>query len=146
MLKNIRTDLIDPDTPDSERTKKDFHGNTWHLAFSDEFNTPGRSFYEGDDPYWTAVDIWYGVTRDLEWYDPDAVTTNDGVLELRFDAFQNHGLELQIWHVAKLESNVLQRRSSRSQHFTTGSRRHCRFLAGFLVNGQPGQTRLRCND
>ena len=103
ILKNIRTDLIDPDTPDSERTKKDFHGNTWHLAFSDEFNTPGRSFYEGDDPYWTAVDIWYGVTRDLEWYDPDAVTTNDGVLELRFDAFQNHGLNyrsgmLQSWN------------------------------------------------
>jgi beta-glucanase (GH16 family) len=62
------------------------------LVFSDEFNTPGRTFYPGDDPYWTAVDLWYGVTRDMEWYDPDAVITRDGVLELRFDAFQNHGL------------------------------------------------------
>lgn len=34
--------------------------------FSDEFNTPGRTFYPGDDPYFTAVDLWYGVTRDLE--------------------------------------------------------------------------------
>ena len=38
------------------------------------------------------MDMWYGVTQDLEWYDPDAVTTNNGVLELRFDAFQNHNL------------------------------------------------------
>ncbi|KAH0848729.1 Beta-glucan synthesis-associated protein KRE6 [Fonsecaea pedrosoi] len=103
LLKNIRTSLIDPDTPDSVKTKKDYHGNTWNLVFSDEFSKPGRTFYEGDDPYWTAVDIWYGVTRDLEWYDPDAATTNDGVLELRFDAFQNHGLNyrsgmLQSWN------------------------------------------------
>lgn len=99
----MRSTLIDPDTPASAKTKKDFHGKTWNLVFSDEFSQPGRTFYEGDDPYWTAVDIWYGVTRDLEWYDPDAATTNDGVLELRFDAFQNHGLNyrsgmLQSWN------------------------------------------------
>ena len=34
--------------------------------FSDEFNTDGRTFYEGDDPFFQAVDLWYGVTRDLE--------------------------------------------------------------------------------
>jgi len=34
--------------------------------FSDEFETDGRSFYPGDDPYFTAVDLWYGVTQDLE--------------------------------------------------------------------------------
>ena len=53
----------------------------------------------------TAVDIWYGVTQDLEWYDPDAATTNNGVSGAsKFDAFQNHGLELPIGNVAKLES------------------------------------------
>ena len=36
------------------------------LQFSDEFNTDGRTFYNGDDPYFEAVDIWYGVTKDLE--------------------------------------------------------------------------------
>lgn len=36
------------------------------LQFSDEFNTDGRTFYDGDDPYFQAVDIWYGVTQDLE--------------------------------------------------------------------------------
>ncbi|ERF76947.1 hypothetical protein EPUS_02659 [Endocarpon pusillum Z07020] len=103
LLKNVRQTLIDPDTPKSAMRKKDHHGNTWNLVFSDEFSKSGRTFFDGDDPYWEAMDIWYGVTQDLEWYDPDAVTTNNGVLELRFDAFQNHGLNyrsgmLQSWN------------------------------------------------
>ena len=36
------------------------------LVFSDEFNVEGRTFYPGDDPYWEAVDLWYGSTHDLE--------------------------------------------------------------------------------
>lgn len=31
--------------------------------FSDEFNKAGRTFKAGDDPYWEAVDLWYGVTQ-----------------------------------------------------------------------------------
>lgn len=34
--------------------------------FSDEFNAPGRTFYDGDDPFFQAVDLWYGVTMDKE--------------------------------------------------------------------------------
>lgn len=34
--------------------------------FSDEFNMPGRTFYEDDDPFFEAVDLWYGVTMDKE--------------------------------------------------------------------------------
>jgi hypothetical protein len=33
------------------------------LVFSDEFNTDGRSFYPGDDPYWEAADLHYWVSR-----------------------------------------------------------------------------------
>ena len=73
-------------------SKKAPDGSNLKLVFSDEFNQDGRTFYPGDDPFFTAVDLWYGVTQDLEWYDPDAVTTNGGVLELKFDAFQTHGL------------------------------------------------------
>jgi len=36
------------------------------MQFSDEFETDGRTFYDGDDPYFQGVDIWYGVTQDLE--------------------------------------------------------------------------------
>ncbi|KAM5445211.1 beta-glucan synthesis-associated protein [Microsporum audouinii] len=92
LLKNIRTGLIDPDTPKSAMTKKSADGKDMELVFSDEFKLDGRTFFQEDDPYLQAVDIWYGVTQDLEWYDPDAVTTKDGKLELRFDAFQNHYL------------------------------------------------------
>lgn len=38
------------------------------LVFSDEFNTDGRTFYSGDDPYWEAANMHYWSTNDLEWY------------------------------------------------------------------------------
>ena len=75
LMKNLRTGLIDPDTPADAKTRKDINGDTLKLVFSDEFNEPNRTFYEGDDPFWFAPDIWYGATQDLEWYDPDAVNT-----------------------------------------------------------------------
>lgn len=75
LLKNIRTGLIDPDTPSSAKTRKDVNGDTMNLVFSDEFNEQNRTFYPGDDPFWFAPDFWYGATMDLEWYDPDAVNT-----------------------------------------------------------------------
>ncbi|KAK2756771.1 hypothetical protein FQN54_005217 [Arachnomyces sp. PD_36] len=92
LLQNIRTGLIDPDTPDSAKSITAANGKEWELVFSDEFNQDDRSFYDGDDPFFQAVDIWYGVTQDLEWYDPDAVTTKGGVLEITFDEHTNHAL------------------------------------------------------
>ncbi|KAF7320569.1 GH16 domain-containing protein [Mycena chlorophos] len=66
------------------------------LVFSDEFEVEGRSFYPGDDPYWEAVDLHYWSTGDLEWYDPAAVTTRNGALELKLtkvdDITLNHNL------------------------------------------------------
>ncbi|KAF2017080.1 glycoside hydrolase family 16 protein [Aaosphaeria arxii CBS 175.79] len=94
-LKGLRTSLIDPDTPKEFRTRTSSDGTKQVLVFSDEFNKAGRTFYDGDDPYFQAVDIWYGATQDLEWYDPDAVITKDGVLELQFDNIRNHGLDFR---------------------------------------------------
>ncbi|KAI8941820.1 hypothetical protein NX059_003020 [Plenodomus lindquistii] len=94
-LVNMRHGLIDPDTPDKFKKKKGQFGDDYVLVFSDEFNENNRTFYEGDDPYFFAGDFWYGATRDLEWYDPDAVTTYDGTLELRLDKFKNHGVEFR---------------------------------------------------
>lgn len=62
--------LIDPDTPASAYTYTGADGMKYDLVFSDEFNVEGRTFYPGDDPYWTAVDLHYWPTQDLEWYDP----------------------------------------------------------------------------
>jgi hypothetical protein len=56
--------LIDLDTPRSAYTRSGYHdGKTYNLIFSDEFNTDGRSFYPGDDPYWEAIDLQYWAVR-----------------------------------------------------------------------------------
>ena len=39
--------LIDVDTPQSAHTRKGFDGFDYEIVFSDEFNTPGRTFYPG---------------------------------------------------------------------------------------------------
>lgn len=51
--------LIDADTPKSVLTRTGSDGNHYDLVFSDEFNTDGRTFYPGDDPYWEAADLYY---------------------------------------------------------------------------------------
>ena len=85
MLFGVR-ELVDKDTPDSAKVRTGFDGETYDLVFSDEFNTAGRTFWPGDDPYWEAMDFWYGVTQDLEWYDPQQVTTRDGALVITMDS------------------------------------------------------------
>jgi hypothetical protein len=55
--------LIDKDTPKDAHRKPSYRdGSDWQLVFSDEFNTDGRSFYRGDDPYWEAADLHYWVS------------------------------------------------------------------------------------
>ncbi|KAI0746638.1 beta-glucan synthesis-associated [Daedaleopsis nitida] len=100
-------ELIDSDTPADAKTRTGFDGENYELVFSDEFNKDGRTFYPGDDPYWEAVDLWYGSTADLEWYDPKNVYTKDGALQIVMesvtDLTENHGLQyrsgmLQSWN------------------------------------------------
>ncbi|KAG9122163.1 hypothetical protein FRC07_001588 [Ceratobasidium sp. 392] len=75
--------LIDKDTPTEAYTRKSIDdGSEWDLVFSDEFNTDGRTFYPGDDPYWEATDLHYWGTNNLEWYDPSALTTVGGSLKV----------------------------------------------------------------
>ncbi|KAJ8690649.1 hypothetical protein PTI98_012059 [Pleurotus ostreatus] len=82
--------LIDRDTPKEAYVKKSYTGEVeMELVFSDEFNTDGRTFYPGDDPYWEAVDLHYWGTNDLEWYDPSQATTGEGHLRLTLDKVEN---------------------------------------------------------
>lgn len=62
--------LIDLATPESVKSRTGADGKTYNLVFSDEFETEGRTFWPGDDPYWEAVNLNYWPTGDLEWYDP----------------------------------------------------------------------------
>ncbi|KAF9516003.1 glycoside hydrolase family 16 protein [Hydnum rufescens UP504] len=82
--------LVDPATPSEFLTRTGFDGQPYELVFSDEFETPGRSFYPGDDPFWEAVDLWYKSTQDLEWYDPAQITTRDGHLVIVLDQSNAH--------------------------------------------------------
>ncbi|EIW78258.1 glycoside hydrolase family 16 protein [Coniophora puteana RWD-64-598 SS2] len=73
--------LIDADTPSDAHTYKSFaDGSEWQLVFSDEFEQDGRTFWPGDDPYWEASNLYAWATNDLEWYSPQAVTTENGSL------------------------------------------------------------------
>ncbi|KAJ2918539.1 hypothetical protein MD484_g1808, partial [Candolleomyces efflorescens] len=99
--------LIDRDTPKEALTKVSYEtGEEMVLVFSDEFNTDGRTFYPGDDPYWEAVDLWYWGTLDLEWYDPGQVTTKDGALQIRIervdDPSTNHNMSYKSGMVSSL--------------------------------------------
>ena len=106
--------LIDLDTPQEAYTKQPWTGDTeMELIFSDEFNTDGRTFYPGDDPYWEAVDLHYWAcglfylhlgdladnltqaTDNLEWYDPAAIITANGSLVITLSAKETHGLNYQ---------------------------------------------------
>ncbi|KAF9477276.1 beta-glucan synthesis-associated [Pholiota conissans] len=121
-------DAIDPDTPESAKSRTGFDGLQYELVFSDEFNQDGRTFYPGDDPFWEAVDLWYGSTQDLEWYDPQQVTTRDGALVITMDSTSTTQAGLTNGSTAPFtedENHGLQYRSGMLQSwnkfcFTTG--------------------------
>ncbi|KDN37556.1 hypothetical protein RSAG8_10073, partial [Rhizoctonia solani AG-8 WAC10335] len=86
--------LIDRDTPESAYYHTSFNdGSEWELVFSDEFNTDGRTFYPGDDPYWEASDLHYWGTNNLEWYSPDMVNTGGGHLNITLARQKWRGLD-----------------------------------------------------
>lgn len=88
--------LVDDDTPTAAQSWTNPVDNSkYHLVFSDEFNREGRTFWPGDDPFWEAVDIWYGVTGDLEWYSPEAVNTTGGYLQITMTEHPTHNLNFQ---------------------------------------------------
>ncbi len=74
--------------------------------FSDEFNTPGRTFWPGEDPFWQGFNGWYSGTNDYEYYTPEAInTTDDGYLQISFEERETHNLNfrsgmLQSWNKA----------------------------------------------
>ncbi|WVQ79795.1 hypothetical protein IAT38_001895 [Cryptococcus sp. DSM 104549] len=102
MISNFPTP-IDRDTPEDKYQRTGFDGEEYNLVFSDEFEKEGRTFFPGDDPFWTAVDIHYWPTGDFEWYDPSAITTRDGKLVITMTQEPIHDLNfksgmLQSWN------------------------------------------------
>ncbi|KAJ6499293.1 beta-glucan synthesis-associated [Mycena sanguinolenta] len=88
--------LIDAETPVEVYSKPSWvGGEEMQLVFSDEFNTDGRTFYPGDDPYWEAVNLHYWATNNLEWYDPEAITTVNGSLVITLSQKETHNLHYE---------------------------------------------------
>ncbi|KAG7348887.1 beta-glucan synthesis-associated protein (SKN1)-domain containing protein [Nitzschia inconspicua] len=84
---------IDPDTPlDARKIKsspvagfsKD-EEREFHLVFSDEFETDGRTMHDGRDPRWTALHQDDLTNNPLHWYSHDAVKTSNGILNITLD-------------------------------------------------------------
>jgi beta-glucan synthesis-associated protein KRE6 len=61
-------ELVNVATPGSAKTRTGFDGQVYELV-SDKFKVENRTSYPTDDPYWEAIDLWYGATNDLDWYD-----------------------------------------------------------------------------
>jgi len=81
---------IDEDTPPHLLTTTSLvDGTTYHLVMSDEFNVPNRTFADGHDPMWTALDKSdddYSASGggSLHFYNSSTVsTTPDGMLTIR---------------------------------------------------------------
>ncbi|GAV28143.1 hypothetical protein PMKS-001612 [Pichia membranifaciens] len=92
MIINVRTEMVDSDTPNEFKTWRSSLGDDWNLVFSDEFNCENRTFYPGDDQLWEAVDIHYAATNNMEWLDPSHVTTKEGALRITMDNKTSHNL------------------------------------------------------
>lgn len=90
---------IDPETPKEAYTFKSLYsrnnGKPFQLVYSDEFNTDGRSFYPGEDPFWEAVNLNYWGTNNYEWYDPAAVYTQNGALRIQLSEYEEHNLRFR---------------------------------------------------
>ena len=79
-----------------------------YLVFSDEFEEQGRKFgVEDQDARWTAGDLYYFPTQDIEVYKPEQVTTWNGkaviTLEKAFPPLSAKSLQPdgKIWDVTK---------------------------------------------
>ncbi len=79
---------IDPDTPkDKYRIRSDVTKELYDLVMSDEFNRDGRTFKDGHDPMWTAIDKsdddqTASGRKSLQYYNSSMARTRDGKLEI----------------------------------------------------------------
>ncbi|GKY95287.1 hypothetical protein MPSEU_000490600 [Mayamaea pseudoterrestris] len=90
--KPSRCDWVDPDTPQNMRsvralTKGDHR--QYELVFSDEFEQDGRTFHDGNDPRWTAINKNDYTNAALHFYSDSNAYTNSGVLNITSELKDN---------------------------------------------------------
>jgi beta-glucanase (GH16 family) len=76
---------VDPDTPEEAQDTRPLapeDDRQYSLVFSDEFNTDGRTFNDGHDPRWTAINKNDYTNAALHYYSHDNAITTNGVLNI----------------------------------------------------------------
>lgn len=84
LVLGVNAGWLDPDTPLEAQTTTSFENEErpYELVFSDEFEQNGRTFHDGDDPRWTAMNKNDDTNNPLHYYSHDAVRTSNGVLNI----------------------------------------------------------------
>lgn len=80
-----RASWIDPDTPMEFRKSQalsEGDERQYQLVFSDEFEQEGRTFNDGFDPRWTAINKNDYTNAALHYYSEENVRTTNGVLNI----------------------------------------------------------------
>ncbi|KAI2498624.1 Beta-glucan synthesis-associated protein (SKN1) [Fragilaria crotonensis] len=91
-ISSSRASWVDPDTPKkfySTRALVETDTREYELVFSDEFNVQGRTFNDGNDPRWTALNKNDYTNDALHYYSHDNAITRDGVLSITTEQKQN---------------------------------------------------------
>mmetsp|Transcript_37202 Transcript_37202/g.100575 ORF Transcript_37202/g.100575 Transcript_37202/m.100575 type:complete len:675 (-) Transcript_37202:82-2106(-) len=78
---------VDPDTPEEALTvTSEVDGSTFDLVYSDEFEVDDRSFDDGHDPAWTALEKDDYTNGALHYYSATNVQTRGGVMNITTSA------------------------------------------------------------
>ena len=74
---------VDVDSPESACSKPaERDGRSMTLVFSDEFDRPGRTFIDGHDARWTALESAPYSNEQVNYYNASHAITRDGVLDI----------------------------------------------------------------
>lgn len=75
---------VDSDTPTSACTAlSERDGAVLQLVMSDEFSLDGRSFADGHDSRWTAIEFAPNTNAQVNYYNTSLASTEDGNMVLR---------------------------------------------------------------
>jgi len=88
VLCQVHASWVDPDTKEeyySITSNVDTDNRNYKLVFSDEFERDGRTFHDGNDPRWTALQKNDYTNDALHYYSHDNVITKNGVLSIHVE-------------------------------------------------------------
>jgi len=92
LVASVDASWVDPDTPLQGLTTKALtigDDRKYELVFSDEFELAGRTFHDGFDPRWTAINKNDYTNAALHYYSHDNAFTSNGSLSIITERKEN---------------------------------------------------------